>query len=916
MRPLLLTISAFGPYAGQCRLELERLGQNGLYLITGDTGAGKTTIFDAITFALYGQTSGGVRENEMLRSKYADAAVPTFVEMVFAYNHKRYKIRRNPEYMRPAKRGSGEVKEKAAAEFTLPDKTVPITGIKEVNQAVTDLIGLDVNQFRQIAMVAQGDFLRLIYASTAERSAIFRRIFSTQPYQLLQDRLNEQFRSLKRSFEDMQRSIEQYIDGIMLPPEEQADFAAMTYPQTAAYLEKIIAADEKAEQSKDTELKSVDLQLEKLTAELTQAQHQAELLSQRRQLTEQLQQLTPVLTKAKAAYEQMKKIYDEQQPRLTLQAEQLKQQLPHYKELTAKTVQLHKQYAQEKKQTAILADSKEKLRRLEAQLTALNEALEKVNDIGAQIEQCTAQQDKTAEALRQIDRLKELLDNYKKQCEALNEKRQEYAQRAAIYEKLNSEYTELSNVFFAAQAGILAKELKDGVACPVCGSLTHPHPARILAETLSQSELKNKQQALERAGQKQQQMYAECTQIVGRIDNIKQEIKMQAVHCLGAYMPKTLFNDCAAKQNELMRRQNDCHRQLQKLQENLQQRENVKKQLTSCTAQQRRLQEFILTAASTLSRLQSDNANAAKELDSIKANLTYSDEQTLNENIQQVQAKLALLKKRQLAAQEELADTQQHLTACQASLQSVSQQLTGQVYDKNALHNRQHQLQQTKTELTVFLQTLQLRLAANRRTYENLVQKQQEMTQTEQQYAMLKSLADTAGGSISGKERIKLETYVQMHYFDRIIARANTRLMVMSQGQYELVRCENYDKLRAQTGLDLDVIDHYNGSERSVKTLSGGESFKAALSLALGLADEIQSFAGGIQLDTMFIDEGFGSLDSETLRVAMDALENLRTQGRKIGVISHVQEMTERIPVQVRVLRGGNGRSFIETVVR
>ena len=245
MRPLKLTISAFGAYADKCELDMSLLGNKGIYLISGNTGAGKTTIFDAITFALYGHTSGGIRENEMLRSKYADKNTPTFVEMIFSYNNESYTIRRNPEYLRPAKKGNGFVKEKAQAEFYPPNQQ-PITGIKEVNSAINELIGLDVNQFTQIAMIAQGEFLKLIHASTKERSDIFRKIFNTKPYQQLQEKLKERFNALKKDFLLINNSIKQYIETIILPENTNYDFNPLMSKDCLINLKQIINQNKNA----------------------------------------------------------------------------------------------------------------------------------------------------------------------------------------------------------------------------------------------------------------------------------------------------------------------------------------------------------------------------------------------------------------------------------------------------------------------------------------------------------------------------------------------------------------------------------------------------------------------------------------------------------------------------------------------
>lgn len=920
MRPLSLTISAFGPYAGQCTLDLAQLGEKGLYLITGDTGAGKTTLFDAVTYALYGQASGGVRESDMLRSKYADAAQPTFVEMKFAYKGKNYTVRRSPEYMRPAKRGTGLVRQAPTARLTLPDKDVPLTAVKEVNQAIVELLGLDVNQFRQIAMIAQGDFLRLIYASTPERSDILRRIFNTRPYKMLQERLSDEFRGLKRSFEDTQQSIAQYIEGIVLPPDTEAkiDFSAMTYEQILTCLEETITRDKTAQQQNTINFQQCEAEITALTAKLEQARQQEELLTQRNQLTMQIKETEPRLKQAESLYGSAKQKYDSEQPRQTVQIEQLRQELPRYKDLTAKSAQLKEQQAKEKQSADLLKADQQKLAKIENEMADLSVQIEKLGDDGAKIEQCKAYHDKIDEALRRIDKLAAAVSDYEQQYRRFNKQQKEYQDSANAYNKLNSAYIAQSNAFFSEQAGILAQQLQPDTPCPVCGSTSHPHPASASAKAPSQAELEEMKRQLDAKNQIQQQLHAKCAGLSGHIAGIKQEIQEQIAHCLGDYVPKSfaaLRSDVQAKRDTLLQEQSDNDRQLKELQDRLSRRDKLKLRHQKDTQAQKQLSQSILAATGALTRLQADNDNAAKELAEIKAGLSYGDEQTLLEQIQAQQNTLKQLQNALKAAQNDLEQIQKQLIAWQAELKSVSEQMTDSPYDKEALTAAQQQLQQKKEQLAADIQELHTRLSSNERTRANLSAKLRSMNDSEQQYTLVKALTDTAGGSIVGKERIKLETYIQMHYFERILARANLRLMVMSQGQYELMRRKTSEHLRLQTGLDLDVIDHYNGSVRSVKTLSGGESFKASLALALGLSDEIQSFAGGIQLDTMFIDEGFGSLDSESLSQAVKVLSGLSEDDKLIGIISHVAELKDKIDKQVQITKCSEQGSSAKIII-
>ena len=914
MRPLQLTISAFGPYAGTCQLDLSQLGEKGLYLITGDTGAGKTTIFDAITFALYGQTSGNFRSADMLRSKYADSATPTYVEMVFAYNHKEYTIRRNPEYLRPAKKGEGFVKEKANATFILPDNKQPVTGIKDVNSAVIELIGLDANQFTQIAMIAQGEFLRLIYATTKERSEIFRRIFNTKPYQILQDKLKEKFNALKKDFLLINNSINQYIENITLPEttDKTAAILPAEYPQK---LEQMIENDRQILAETEAALKNREDELFKLNETLNEHKRQEKLLQEQQKIQKFLHDNQDSLADWEKIYLERQTDYEKNTPKLAVKIAQITTELPNYARITKlQTIQQKQQQSLQTKKR-LLTDTQKQLTALEENILNITAKLNALNNISAQME-------KTKSALEKLQQKQDKLDKLNSDLALYQQYRREYSRRkkafndeTAAHIQLSQTYDQQYYAFLAEQAGILADSLKPDTPCPVCGSLHHPRPAQKSSHAPTQIELEQTKQQLDKMTQKLNKLSSELGEIAGKGQNMNTEILRQAQQ-LFRTEDKTLLNALLTKeQTTLQADKSLLTEKLHQQTEQLQQKEQLTQISEQTTAMQKKLQNTQLELTRFITQAEADTKHTVKEIADLKQSLLFDNEQTAQNQLQVYRQEQTALKENMLQAQNKWETLQQKITEYTASLRSIQQQISPQKQNTAELSSMQQQLQQEKNQLNQKAQTLHTRISTNSQTRQKLIKQLDKLSACEKLYTNMKALYDTATGSVSGKERIMLETYVQMHYFDRIIIRANTRLMLMSQGQYELKRCENSEQLRFQTGLELDVIDHYNGTVRSVKTLSGGEAFKASLSLALGLADEIQSFAGGIHLDTMFIDEGFGSLDSDSLMQSIKVLNGLTEQTKLIGIISHVNELKEKIDRQIQITKKNEQGSTAQILI-
>ena len=1197
MRPIRLEISAFGPYAGETVVDFDRLGKSGLYLITGDTGAGKTTLFDAITFALYGEASGDNREPGMLRSKYAAPETPTEVKLTFQYGGKEYIVKRNPEYERPAKRGDGFKTQKADAELTLPDGAV-VTKVREVNRKIYDILGIDRHQFSQIAMIAQGDFLKLLLADTKERQGIFREIFQTRYYQVFQERLKDASGQLNRQCEEAGRSIDQYVGSIQCPEDEVLFFdltkiRAGELPRTEVFslLDKLNAQDLEAQAASDRQIKELNDRLEALNGELQKAEELGkwtEALAQAEQdyanREEQASQLEAAWVQAQETQPEIDALTEEiaarkaQLPdyarRETLRTEQLaadqalaekeetqrstqaqreaaqealtarqterkaledagerKERLVRQKEgAEGQLAQLDKGYQQLKRYIAISEQREHRTRELsdlEAALRAEQEKQAEAEALQTQIAQleaelpgygelealqqrqrdteaalCTANEDKTLEE-NILAQAQETLDKYQAELqtlahagedrERLTAKRGQEEQRKRSLDNLaetltqydalrlrheaaKSKYREAAQAADAAQghhqrlyraflderAGVLAETLREGEPCPVCGSLTHPNPAKKSAEAPSEQEVDDAKQEMDQTAKAAEDASGEANRLSGEIRGKTEETEG---------LLQTLLNGCSLEDapTQLARRQKETEEQLTALSEALtaeekkvERKRELEGLLPDAEGQRNQSRETLQETENTLAALTSREKELASQSQVLAEKLSYGDRHTAEakmeelgtrrsamqqaleraeadyntcrEDLTGLDGQLTQLREHLALSEEELEHPKQAedsaekaMAACSATISQLEQEVKK---EEERLQRRQEldeeipacedtlaQLDETLRDLTQTLDELRsartarqgqidaltlpfadertaldrqneaqtrldglkaalsdaeekyrsakedllglqaqiaqrkeqiaqteaadvdslteekqslvdqrireenagrdihTRLTTNRTVLDQIRDSADRLAELEAQYQWVRALSNTANGNLTGKEKVMLETYIQMTYFDRIIARANTRFMVMSGGQYELKRRTVAESNRSQSGLELDVIDHYNGTERSVKTLSGGESFKASLALALGLSDEIQSSAGGVRLDTMFVDEGFGSLDEESLQQAMRALSGLTESSRLVGIISHVAELKEKIDRQIVVTKEKSGGSRVEIVV-
>ena len=931
MRPLRLTLSAFGPYAAETTLDLEKLGKGGLYLITGDTGAGKTTIFDAITYALYDHSSSGIREGSMLRCKYADDKTPTFVELEFEVHGVRYTVRRNPEYQRPKTRGEGMTTEKADATLTYPDDRPPVTKAKDVTAAVQEIIGLDYNQFSQIVLIAQGQFTKLLNASTEERSRIFRKLFRTQRYAQLQERLQAEASALNQQRTAQNAKLDSLLGGLQFSPEDPDAEAlralcAQTVPETAlALLDTLTARQAAALEEAGTALQATEAQLDTVQQQLGAA-------AQAQRLAQQLAARQAELTAAKPALDAARAEADRhagdaaQLDALTAQVTQAQSALAAYDALDT----LCRQQT-EARDAARLAAAQAHKRR--TQLDSLNAALAAAEtELAALADADTrllALQNRSAQLTQRgeaLAKLEQRLADCQRQAKAAHKAQENYRAAAAAQDEARARRDALERAFLDAQAGLLAESLTEGAPCPVCGSTHHPARALLPHTAPTQAQVEAARQSAATADRQAQNASAAAQSALAAANEAKTSLRRDAETLLPerfttpeGTVPLTfaLMTNVLAEENAaLQTAQTDCKAQCRQTDADCRRKAQLEADRQAKTRQRPALEQSAAEADRSAAA-QNASADALEgQIAERRAALPYPRRADAQAALDKLEADRRALRTGMDTAQRKLKQAEQSVAAAEAAVEALTAQQTAA--QKELPARSAEELTAQQTALTAARESLRSRekqlsaqLLPNRKTAAQYRAAAEARQALESRWQWVSALAATAGGTLTSKQKIKLEAYIQMNYLDRILRYANTRLMQMTAGQYELERI-GAENQRSQSGLDLGVIDHYNGTRRSVKTLSGGESFKASLALALGLSDEVQSSAGGIRLDTLFLDEGFGSLDEESLELAIRVLSGLTEGDRLVGIISHVGALKDRIDRQVVVHKARTGGSTVE----
>lgn len=916
MKILKLSMCGFGPYAKQTEIDFTVFTENALYLISGSTGAGKTMIFDAIVFALYGEASGSLRNASMFRSLYAGLKDPTYVELTFSCHETTYQVHRNPAYERAALRGSKTTTEKADAWIKTGDQVLA-SGYEETTKKVESILSLDVDQYRQIAMLAQGDFQRMLFAQTKDREKIFRHLFHTQRYAKIQERLreieHENEEKMRRHKEEQLLTLRQ-VQCDALSQQQLQDYIDLQGncddALAAAFVKKLTEADEQRQ-------KTLQKQMQKLEKELDEAKSAIEKKKRRDQLLlqqEETKKEKEILCRRAAALEGEREINRKKQEEIVeLQKEQAvirqeEKRLQQLEEDQRKLLQEEKRYEQlclqhKKRQERLqhFVSELEQNRKESVSLEVVREQEKHLQLERKQLEQESLQADQLQKHFHTIVSLREDIQDGQKR----------YARFQQSYQKENALYLTMEQRFFDSQAGVLAKTLKEGVPCPVCGSTKHPSPAAWKQEDVDQEALKQQRQQSDRRRKEVEQAAQELRQL-----QVQEQEKTKSLLQMLDPAAKDLDEAMSVlkEKEESLRKQKhlleEKQRQLlQTIQEQLQREQRRQKLETEITKEQEQLAEQEKQIGQLNGSNQSRKENIEKQKTQLrfpKLSLVQEHQKTLSEKIGKLQREWDAFVR---ADEKAKADLQLICGREKTIEQDIKAMQT--IEAAADLPQRAQQLQDEKNRIAQQERQCTLRLETNKRMYQKLSDLAAAWQKELRQMQGIQTLSDTMNGMLAEKERITLESFVQQSYFERILSYANLRLLQMSQGQYELRREEKGSR-RSKSGLDLCILDHHSASTRNVRTLSGGESFLASLALALGMSDEIANSIGGIMIESMFIDEGFGTLDDEALQQAMKVLQSLTQGQRTIGIISHVSELKEQVEQQLLIRKDMDGISHVK----
>lgn len=924
MKPLKLTLCAFGPYAGLTTLDLTGFGPSGLFLVSGDTGAGKTALFDAITFALYGEVTGAYRSPDMLRSDFAAPEAETRVELEFSHRGRRYTVRRSPEQRRAKRRGNGLTSVPAWAEL-IREPQEPLSGAKAVTAGVVALLGIDAKQFAQISMIAQNDFARLLNAPSGERAAILRQVFGTGAYQTLGAAAKTRAAAAARAAESAADAVLLYLGALQPGPGDDAlrELQAQASPYRAAealpLAEARIAADEAQGADFARALDALDKAVDAGTAEAQAAARRAALQARLKQAAD----ASKALADATAEKERAWAAAEARAPELAAHnaaLARLDETAPRYAALAdaedkAARAQATAVAAAKARQTAdaALTALLDKLARAESGLAACGAPETELARAEALEEIALAQQQECDTLLAELAALA--------RAEGETAQRQEvYRQKQAAFDKAQAVSADLQRRLNAARAGLLARDLADGVPCPVCGALHHPAPAVLpdghVTETACDAAAQTQEAAratAQAASRKAGEAAAQAKVLRSSLyKNAAQFLAKRKKHYDG---PAAEALDAAALQTALAGQAASLQNGLTALRATLAdararqaRAEKLRAEKQALDARRPAASQALESARTAAAGAESAVAAARSRAEALRAGLPYPTTAALNDARRQtlaardaVQAALTAAAQARAAHTARCAEAAGRADTLTAELAAAP----APVSDANAAADLAA-LQAQRAALRAAQQQGAARLAANRTTLQKLRAALQKSESAAAQSAMLDNLSRTINGNLSGKPKLPFEQYVQAFYFDGVVAAANRRFTRMTDGQYTLLRRESAD-IAAKTALELDVFDAYTGKTRPVGSLSGGESFLAALSLALGISDTIQESAGGVSVDTLFVDEGFGTLDADALEKAIDTLTMLAGGDKLVGIISHVEALQDRIDRQILVCKTREG---------
>lgn len=1021
MRPLKLKMNAFGPYRGEVVLDFTKFGASSIFLVSGATGSGKTTIFDALTYALYNQASGDIRDVDMLKSQFATDEDLCFVDLTFEIHSTKYRIKRIPRQKGPGKNGG--VRNYPSTEVTLYREDELISSrITETNEKIESLLGLTVTQFQQIVLLPQGEFRKLLLSSSRDKEEIFRNIFQTQDIEKFQQRLDSKRKELQSEFKTYETRLEQLLSMINLGSFSVEEESRFLEAKRLADYEMILEILEQIIQKNKKELASARAEIDKMNQAIKKREHFIDLLTKKEQLEKQYEILKEEKNEIISLKEQLIQ---------NNKAKEIEKEYKAYKVIAAETVELSKKITEtetSQKENSeqleeLIAEEKDstkevkKLDGMQSTLFKLEEELKKIAQIEKQ-EELIKEEKSEKSAL--IVRLKDLSEEIEKlatdqatfnknlekitvwrdeltdvQAEAEKEKGKEALsqEKIKILEKIiglqkdlakildkikvafeqsqetEKAYEEARLSYFSNLAGALVEELVAEEPCPVCGSIHHPEPAGKTSEAISKDELAIYEE-------KRNDAKNEYTKVSTQVENIENQLKIQKEELRNTYnlsVENDSFKDASVKEKEVLAQIQEKLKELKAQEENLlhslKQENKWRAQLTEVEANKQNAEVAKVTSEEKQKTLEKSIDKLITENEALKSELTHTTTQEIIEEREKLKGKINLIQANEKRIQGALSESKNQQVRLETLHDNLKEQLvrnkekekqqneaymqlkekyelpeefqsfiltaheeetyknkietyeseykytTRQLKETKAAFNKHEELrvktiEKLTTELEEVLEQKETKETArdeiigkvsqNQSSHEEISLNYKQSKNISEPLAIYSNLSEIANGS-KRTNYISFERYVLSIYFSEILSMANERFKKMTNNRYELVRNKHRLKGQGAEGLDINVFDRYSGKERSVKSLSGGETFKASLALALGLSDVVQNQQGGVHVDTLFIDEGFGTLDNDSLETAIETLIELQSSGRLIGIISHVAELKNRIPDRILV---------------
>ena len=929
MKPLKLTMSAFGSYAGKNVIDFTGQ-QQGIFLITGDTGAGKTTIFDAITYALYNQTSGGERNGNMMRSQYAQPETETYVELEFLYRGQTYRVRRNPDYKITKTLKNGKIREQKvphSVELTLPDGTVFPEKKNATDAKIIEILGLTADQFSQIVMIAQGDFLKLLYTKSDERKMIFSKLFRTDIYWKIQENLRRKSMEMDERIQENDRAFEQEKSRIMpLPESEEIPLDELVERlrerlKDALKEQNLRRANVEELNKKITKYEEINklfVSLEKIRQTGRELEARQAESKERRQQIENARKADKVLVAEQQNLRQQQEVEQSAQA-IAKMTETLANDQEMFESLKT---QLQEAEAKKKREAA---DIQKKMLALEQSFPSY-EALQNARSEEQQAKKVWEDLRKTSEESfhKKKDGIAALKEQQKQQEQIVEQTKKNWEQTSLSASESAKHYEHMYEAFLKEQAGILAENLSAGCPCPVCGSTIHPDPAKLSDHAVTELEVEQAKKTRAAAEEKRDLAYAAFEAEKTEKQKLAQAVeKEEADFVLAQTIAKQQRKEAEQNYASLQKTAEQIREKLvyPSLAEAKKQYAAMQKALEAAEQEIAKKRQKVSELAEAMNTLkgqklaEEENQKTAKKL-AVKTEKEYAKLLEKSGFVSEETYHLAILPERSRSKLER--EEKEYESQClrqQSEQKLLEKQVSGKTYtDTTELNEQLKAEKQTLKEAEKTYMELHTAYENDRAVLQNCAVCLEKGKKLESEDQVIKSLSKTANGRLSGSAKIDFETYIQRQYFKQIIHEANKRLLTMSNHQFILKLKEEANTGRkTNEGLDLSVYSLVTDSERDVKTLSGGESFLAALAMALGLSDIVERSAGAIHPDMMFIDEGFGSLDAQSRQQAIEVLAELAGDSRMVGIISHVTELKEQIDRKLVVSRTDKGSRAVWT---